>query len=41
MSLARVQEIGMVQMRIADGVNSQLQLTSLLARLCRVSKEAK
>ena len=30
----------MVHMRIADGVNSLLQLTALLAKLCRVAKEA-
>jgi hypothetical protein len=31
-----VQEIGLAHLRIAEGVQSQLQLMGLLARLCRV-----
>jgi replication factor C subunit 2/4 len=34
-----IREISMTHMRIADGVNSLLQLSGLLARLCRISTE--
>ena len=34
------QEIGMVHMRVADGVASLLQLQGLVARLCRLSMQS-
>lgn len=39
LKLEFVQEIGLTHLRIAEGVNSLLQLTGLLARLCKLSKE--
>ena len=31
-----LQEVGFCHMRIGDGVNSRLQLSGLLAKLCKV-----
>ena len=33
-----IREIGMTHMRIAEGLDTLLQLTGLLARLCNVKK---
>lgn len=35
------QEVGFCQMRIAEGLNSLLQLTGLLAKLCKVAIKGK
>ncbi|KAI5630736.1 ATPase family associated with various cellular activities (AAA) domain-containing protein [Phthorimaea operculella] len=35
--LAFIREIGLTHMRVADGLTSQLQLSGLLARLCRAA----
>jgi replication factor C subunit 2/4 len=35
-----MQEIGFCHMRIGDGVASRLQLSGLLAKLCKVSMQA-
>jgi replication factor C subunit 2/4 len=40
MPLCLVQEIGFCQMRVGDGVNSRLQLTGLLANLCKLTLRA-
>lgn len=32
-----MQEVGFCHMRISDGVNSRLQLSGLLAKLCKVT----
>ncbi|MNE96517.1 Replication factor C [compost metagenome] len=34
-----IKEIGMSHMRMVDGVQSQLQLSALLARLCKYGKK--
>lgn len=39
MKLNFIREIGITHMKIVDGLNSLLQLTGLLARLCEVSME--
>jgi len=36
-----MREVGFVHMRIAEGANSFCQLTGLLAKLCRIAREAK
>jgi hypothetical protein len=35
-----MQEVGFAHMRIADGVGSLLQLTGLLAKLCKARNKA-
>jgi replication factor C subunit 2/4 len=35
LKLEFLREIGFAHMRIGDGVNSRLQLTGMLAKLCR------
>ena len=35
------QEIGFCQMRIGDGVNSLLQLSGLLAKLCKITLKSR
>jgi replication factor C subunit 2/4 len=40
MQLEFLREIGFTHVRIGDGVNSRLQLSGLLARLCRISGAA-
>lgn len=37
MCLIMLQEIGFTHLRIVEGINSLLQLSGLLARLCKVS----
>jgi replication factor C subunit 2/4 len=37
LKLEFLREIGFCHMRISDGVNSRLQLTGLLAKLCKQS----
>lgn len=37
MRLAFIKEIGQMHMRVVDGLNSLLQMSSLLARLCEIS----
>lgn len=41
LKLAFIKEIGEAHMRIIDGLNSLLQMTGLLARLCEVSHDFK
>jgi replication factor C subunit 2/4 len=36
-----LQEIGLTHMRISDGVGSRLQLSGLLARLCKLSSKVR
>ena len=36
-----VQEIGLCHMRISDGVGSRLQLSGLLARMCKLSQRVR
>jgi hypothetical protein len=36
-----LQEIGLAHMRISDGVGSRLQLSGLLARLCKLSSKVR
>nr|XP_039258022.1 LOW QUALITY PROTEIN: replication factor C subunit 2-like [Styela clava] len=40
LKLEYIKEIGLLHMKIIEGVNSLLQLSALLARLCKVSKSA-
>jgi replication factor C subunit 2/4 len=40
MQLEFLKEVGFTHVRIGDGVNSRLQLSGLLARLCRISGAA-
>ncbi|KIY92232.1 hypothetical protein MNEG_15731, partial [Monoraphidium neglectum] len=40
MQLEFLREIGFCHMRIGDGVNSRLQMSGLLAKLCRVSGQS-
>jgi len=40
MQLEFLREIGFCHVRIGDGVNSRLQLSGLLARLCRVAAQS-
>ena len=40
MQLEFLREIGFCHMRIGDGVNSRLQLSGLLAKLCRVAVQS-
>ena len=37
LKLCCMQEVGFCHMRISDGVNSRLQLSGLLAKLCKVT----
>ena len=39
LKLEFIKEIGMTHMRIVEGVNSLLQLSGLLARLCKKSAD--
>lgn len=39
MRLAFIKEIGQMHMRVVDGLNTLLQMSSLLARLCEISHE--
>ena len=41
LKLEFIKEIGFCQMRILEGVNSQLQLAGLLAKLCKLAKKTK
>jgi hypothetical protein len=36
-----LQEIGFCHIRISDGVNSRLQLSGLLAKLCKLTLQAR
>lgn len=38
---ATMQEIGFCHIRISDGVNSRLQLSGLLAKLCKVTLQSR
>lgn len=38
LKLEFIKEIGMTHMKIIEGVNSLLQLSALVARLCRIAK---
>jgi hypothetical protein len=39
--VVRMQEVGFAHMRIADGVGTLLQLSGLLAKLCKVRERCK
>ena len=41
LKLEFIREVGFCHMRVGDGVSSLLQLSGLLAKLCRVSEAAK
>mmetsp|Transcript_5311 Transcript_5311/g.13880 ORF Transcript_5311/g.13880 Transcript_5311/m.13880 type:complete len:358 (-) Transcript_5311:117-1190(-) len=41
LKLEFIKEIGFCQMRVLEGVNSQLQIAGLVAKLCKLSKKAK
>jgi replication factor C subunit 2/4 len=40
LKLEYLKEIGFCHMRIGDGVNSRLQLSGLLAKLCKLTLQA-
>ena len=40
MKLEFMREVGYCQMRISEGVNSRLQLSGMLAKLCRLAAKA-
>lgn len=41
LQLMFIQQVGRVHVRICEGANSELQLTSLLARMCRIANDYK
>lgn len=41
MQSATAQEIGFCHIRISDGVNSRLQLSGLLSKLCKVTLQSR
>ena len=40
-SICCLQEVGFCHIRISDGVNSRLQLSGLLAKLCKIALKSK
>jgi replication factor C subunit 2/4 len=40
LKLEYLKEIGFCHMRIGDGVNSRLQLSGLLAKLCKITMQS-